>query len=118
MRRIIVSTLKRQGYDDIVEAASGNEGLEQLSAAPVDLIITDWIAQEADGLEFVRSARGTKAAKQVPILMITTKATRQHILEAVKAGANGYIVKPFTPDTLRDKIEELVAKPAAAASRH
>jgi two-component system, chemotaxis family, chemotaxis protein CheY len=112
MRRILVAALKRQGYDHIVEASSTREGMERLAAETFDLLITDWIPMEDDGLSFVRAARGFEAAKHVPILMITTKATRDHILEAVRAGVNGYIVKPFTPDTLRDKIDGLAAKPA------
>jgi two-component system chemotaxis response regulator CheY len=114
MRRILVAALKRQGYDHIVEASSTREGMDRLAAEPFDLLITDWIPMEDDPLAFVKAARALDAAKQTPILMITTKATRDHIIEAVRAGVNGYIVKPFTPDTLRDKIDSLIAKSAVA----
>jgi two-component system chemotaxis response regulator CheY len=117
MRRILVSTLKRQGYHEIVEASTGAEGLAALSADPVDLIVTDWLTREGDGLEFVRAARASEPARHVPILMITARATRDNILAAVRAGANGYIVKPFAPDTLRERIEALVGKTASAAKQ-
>ena len=112
MRRILVGALRRQGHQDIVEASSGAEGMAQLAAAPVTLILTDWLTREGDGLDFVRSVRASSASKDVPILMVAARATRDNILAAVRAGANGYIVKPFAPDTLREKIESLVGKTA------
>jgi two-component system chemotaxis response regulator CheY len=109
MRRILTTTLKRQGYEDVVEAGNGVEALECLSTCPVDAIITDWIMPEMDGIEFVRAVRAREdGQQQVPLLMMTTHATREHIIEAMNAGVTGYILKPFTPDTLQEKIDALV----------
>ena len=108
MRRILTTTLKRQGYEDVVEAANGLEALDCLTASPFDAIITDWIMPEMDGIEFVRAVRAREDGQQVPLLMMTTHATREHIIEAMNAGVTGYILKPFTPDTLQEKIDALV----------
>ena len=108
MRRIIAGALKRMGHHDIVEAANGREGLEQVSASGIDLAITDWTMPEMDGIEFTRAVRAMDTTRDLPVLMVTTNATRDHIVEAVNAGVSGYVVKPFTPYTLRQKIEMLV----------
>lgn len=108
MRRILTTTLKRQGYEDVVEAANGLEALDCLTASPVDAIITDWIMPEMDGIEFVRAVRAREDGQQVPLLMMTTHATREHIIEAMNAGVTGYILKPFSPDTLQEKIDALI----------
>ena len=110
MRRILVSTLKRQGYTDVVEAATGSEALAQIDATPVDLVLGDWLTREGDGLEFIRAVRAAEGTRHLPVLMITARATREHLLAAVRAGASGYIVKPFTPDILHERIEALVGK--------
>lgn len=106
MRRIIVNTLNRLGHEDIVEAANGREGLERLSevAGAVDLIITDSNMPEMSGLDFVRAVRGVESMRALPVLMITTNASREDIVQARQAGVNDYIVKPFTPEVFRDKI--------------
>src|SRR6266849_5089875 len=88
MRRVIINALSRLGHADIVKAANGREGLERLSASAVDLIITDWIMPEMDGIEFVRAVRLTEKGKDLPVMMVTTNATRDHIVEALKAGVN------------------------------
>src|SRR6185295_1251032 len=100
---------------DIVEAVDGREGLEKLSASQIDLVVTDWIMPEVDGIQFVRSIRETGATKNVPVLMVTTHATRDHILEALTVGVNGYIVKPFTLETFQQKIDAMLPKHAATA---
>ena len=108
MRRILSATLKRQGYEDVVEASNGREALGCLESGPFDAIITDWIMPEMDGIDLVRAVRAREDGQQVPMLMITTHATREHIIEAMNAGVTGYILKPFTPDTLQEKIDALV----------
>ncbi len=106
MRRIIINTLGRIGYSDVVEAEHGKAGLEKLKLGGVEMIITDWNMPEMDGLEFVQTVRGQNAS--IPILMVTTNAAKEDIVQALQAGVNNYVVKPFTPDTLKEKIESLL----------
>lgn len=104
MRRIIINTLSKLGYQSFVEAGNGREGLEHFGAGPVDLVITDWNMPEMNGIDFVRSLRSTATGKTVPVLMVTTNAANGDVAEALKAGVNNYVVKPFTADTLKEKI--------------
>ena len=106
MRRIIINTLSRIGYTDVVEGENGKSGLEKLGQGGVEMIITDWNMPEMDGLEFVKTVRGQNPA--IPILMVTTNAAKEDIVEALQAGVNNYVVKPFTPETLKEKIESLL----------
>lgn len=110
MRRIIINTLSKLGYSSILEASNGREGVERLSANPVDLVITDWNMPEMSGIEFIRAIRATDGLKALPVLMVTTNAAKDDIVEALKAGVNNYVVKPFTPDTIKEKIEAVLAK--------
>jgi len=109
MRRIIINTLKRAGFADVIEATDGRDALAKMKVEKVDFIITDWNMPEMDGLTFVSNLRSIEEYKAVPILMVTTRSVKEDILEAMKAGVNNYIVKPFTPDTLRAKIEQVLA---------
>lgn len=104
MRRIIKNTLKRIGYEDIVEAENGQDGLTKLGG--IDIILTDWNMPEMDGLEFVKNVRGSNPT--IPILMVTTNAAKDDIVSALKNGVNNYIVKPFTPETLKEKVEAVL----------
>ncbi|WP_022669911.1 response regulator [Hippea alviniae] len=109
MRRIIKNTLKRIGYgDEILEAENGKEALEILENNPVDLIITDWNMPVMDGLTFVKKIRSDSKYDDVPIIMVTTEAAKEDIITALKAGVNNYIVKPFTPQVLKEKIEQVL----------
>ncbi len=109
MRRIIKNTLKRIGYgDEILEAENGKEALEILENTDVDLIITDWNMPVMDGLTFVKKVRANKKFDDVPIIMVTTEAAKEDIITALKAGVNNYIVKPFTPQVLKEKIEAVM----------
>ncbi|MFC2140268.1 response regulator [Candidatus Auribacterota bacterium] len=104
MRRIIVNTLGQIGLSDVVEAKDGKDALGKI--AGVDIILTDWNMPEMDGLTFVKAVR-TKD-KTTPIVMITTEAAKEDIIEAIKNGVNDYVVKPFTPDIIKEKINKLV----------
>jgi two-component system chemotaxis response regulator CheY len=106
MRRIIKNTLERIGYGgNILEAEDGKQALDILSQNKVDLIITDWNMPNMDGLTFVKKIRSMREWDDVPIIMVTTEAAKEDIIEALKAGVNHYVVKPFTPQTLKEKIE-------------
>ncbi len=109
MRRIIINTLKRAGYGDVVEACDGKDALAKMKVESVDMVITDWNMPEMDGLTLVSTLRAMDEYKGLPILMITTRSVKEDIVEALKAGVNNYIVKPFTPDTLKQKIEQVLA---------
>jgi two-component system chemotaxis response regulator CheY len=106
MRRIIKNTLKRIGYEDVEEANDGLDGLNKLEG--VELILTDWNMPEMDGLTFVKKVRENSANDNIPIIMVTTEAAKKEILEAIKSGVSDYIVKPFTPDTLKEKIDKVL----------
>ncbi len=111
MRRIIKNTLKRIGYgDEILEAGDGKEALDVLANHDVDLIITDWNMPVMDGLTFVKKIRTDSKYDDTPIIMVTTEAAKEDIITALKAGVNNYIVKPFTPDVLKDKIDTVLGK--------
>ncbi|MCL1827143.1 MAG: response regulator [Candidatus Cloacimonetes bacterium] len=111
MRKIVFNTLKRLGYNEIEEAEHGAEGLEKLRATPgVNFIVTDWNMPVMDGLEFVKNIRATQEFAKIPILMVTTRSVKDDIIEAMKAGVNNYVVKPFTPEVLKAKIDLILSK--------
>jgi len=109
MRRIIINTLKRAGYQNVIEAQDGKDALAKLKVEKVNFVITDWNMPEMDGLTFVATLRSMEEYKNLPVLMVTTRSVKEDIMEAMKAGVNNYIVKPFTPDTLKAKIEQILA---------
>ncbi len=108
MRRIVINALKTFGYGEILEAEDGNEGLAKLQAEKVDFVITDWNMPNMTGLELTRAIRSNDALKHLPILMVTTRGLKQDIIEALQARVNNYVVKPFTPQVLREKIDAVL----------
>lgn len=113
MRRIIVNSLDRIGYTEVVEAEDGAQALQRVAAGGVDFIVTDWNMPTMSGLEFARAVRGLPGGAALPILMVTTRSAREDILSAVEAGVNNYVLKPFTPQVLKEKID-LVLQAVAA----
>lgn len=109
MRRIIVNTLNRIGYSDMVEAADGREALSRMKNESFDLIITDWNMPKMDGMTLVKILRRTQGYHDVPILMVTTRSIEEDIVAAIKAGVNSYVIKPFTPAVLEEKIDKILA---------
>ena len=114
MRRIIVNSLGRLGYADVVEADDGASALTAFEQGGIQFIITDWNMQQMSGLEFSRRVREHPLGVSVPILMITTRSAREDILAAVDAGVNNYVLKPFTPPVLKEKIDAVLSLCAAA----
>jgi two-component system chemotaxis response regulator CheY len=114
MRRIIINALQRIGYTDTVEASDGKDALEKLDGT-IGFVITDWNMPSMSGVEFARAIRSNSAGASVPILMVTTRGAREDIVAAVEAGVNNYILKPFTPSVLKEKIDRLLAGIGAAA---
>jgi len=109
MRRIIINTLKRAGFTDVQEASDGKDALAKMKVDKPNFIITDWNMPEMDGLTFVTTLRNDNEYKSIPVLMVTTRSVKEDIVVAMKAGVNNYIVKPFTPDTLKAKIDQVLA---------
>ena len=110
MRRIIVNTLKHIGYENVVEGEDGADAYAKLeSESGISFIITDWNMPNMSGLEFVNKVRASQF-KSIPILMVTTRSIKDDIIEAMKAGVNSYIVKPFTPQTLQVKMDQILNK--------
>lgn len=109
MRRIIINTLKRAGFENVVEATDGKDALAKMKTEKVNFVITDWNMPEMDGLTFVTTLRSMDEFKGMPVLMVTTRSVKEDIIEAMKAGVNSYIVKPFTPETLKAKIDQVLA---------
>ena len=105
MRRIIKNTLARLGYKDILEGADGVEGWNQMDSNPdIAMLITDWNMPEMNGLELVKKVRADARFVDVPIIMVTTEGGKGEVITARKAGVNNYIVKPFTPQVLKEKL--------------
>lgn len=104
MRRIVINSLQRIGYTDVVEAEDGLEALERFDPS-IGVVITDWNMPRMTGIDFARTLRSQNQA--VPILMVTTRSVRDDIVAAVEAGVNNYIVKPFTPQVLKEKIDQI-----------
>lgn len=108
MRRIIKNTLERIGYKNSIDASNGKEAIDMLKDNNINFVITDWNMPEMNGLEFVTELRSQSEYENLPILMITTRGMKDDVLQAVQAGVNNYIVKPFTPETLEEKINKLI----------
>jgi two-component system chemotaxis response regulator CheY len=110
MRKIVGRTLSQAGLEPLVllEAGSGTEGLERLRATQVDLILSDINMPLMDGLEFLRQIRAQNLAPGVPVVMITTESSEEHVKQAIEAGAQGYIRKPFTAEQVKERVLPLV----------
>ena len=100
----------RQVYCNLLQALAGNgrEGMDKLASTPVDMVITDWNMPEMSGIDFIKAVRTNAATKALPVLMVTTNAAEDDIKEALRAGVNNYVVKPFTPDTIKEKIQSAI----------
>lgn len=108
MRRIVLNALRTFGHEDAVEAEDGQDGLAKLQSEEVDFVITDWNMPNMTGLELTKAIRSNDSMKHLPILMVTTRGLKADIIEALKAKVNNYVVKPFTPQVLKEKIEAVL----------
>jgi two-component system, chemotaxis family, chemotaxis protein CheY len=110
MRKIVERALRQAGLDLAIvhEAGTGIEGLDVLRAKPVDLILSDINMPAMDGLEFLRQIRAQNLAPGVPVVMITTESSEEHVKQAILAGARGYIRKPFTAEQVKERVVPLV----------
>ncbi|OOC11358.1 MULTISPECIES: chemotaxis response regulator CheY [Thioalkalivibrio] len=107
MRRIIKNLLRDLGFNNTMEADDGSTALPMLQNGDFDFLITDWNMPNMPGIDLLREVRKDDRLKSLPVLMVTAEAKRDQIVEAAEAGVNGYIVKPFTAETLKEKIEKI-----------
>jgi len=108
MRKITKTHLAKIGYQNVAEASNGTEALAKLSEEKIDLIISDWNMPEMNGLQFVQTVKAKEEYRNIPIIMLTTVSTQDEVLAALKAGASSYIVKPFKPEDLKEKILQVL----------
>lgn len=108
IRNIQKCTLKTLGYEDVSEASDGVEALRMMAESKPDLLLVDWKMPNMDGITLIRKVRETDRA--LPIIMCTTEAEKARVLEAVRAGVNNYVVKPFTAQTLAEKINQTMSR--------
>ena len=109
LRRIVRNALKQGGYDDFTEAANGIEAIALLKEEKYDLILSDWNMAEMTGMELLEAVRSDSALKEIPFLMVTAEGSKEKVLQAIKAGVNNYIIKPFTPKMLLEKIARIMS---------
>jgi len=114
MRRIVKNLLNDLGYANVTEADDGTTALPLLKAGQFDFLITDWNMPGMPGLELLRLVRADERLAKMPVLMLTAEAKREQIVEAAQAGVNGYVIKPFTAATLKEKIDKILSAQAAA----
>ncbi len=107
MRRIIKNLLRDLGFNNTIEADDGLTALPILNAGGIDFLITDWNMPGMQGIDLLKTVRADAKLSAMPVLMVTAETKREQIIEAAQAGVNGYIVKPFTAATLKEKIEKI-----------
>ncbi len=115
MRRLIRNLLEDIGFSDTSEADDGQTALPMLRSGDFDVLITDWNMPRMTGLELLKAVRAEPSLSSLPVLMVTAEAKREQIIEAAQAGVNGYIVKPFTAQTLKQKFDKIFARTESSA---
>ena len=107
MRRIVKNLLVEIGFSNIAEADDGKTALPILEAGGIDFLVTDWNMPGMPGIDLLKAVRANPELATLPVLMVTAEAKREQIMEAAEAGVNGYVVKPFTADTLKEKVDKV-----------
>ena len=110
MRRIIKNLLKDLGFENVDEAEDGLMALERLRNGSFSFVVSDWNMPNMDGLAMLKAIRADPALAKLPVLMVTAEAKKENIIAAAQAGANGYVVKPFTAATLEEKLNKIFEK--------
>jgi two-component system chemotaxis response regulator CheY len=114
MRRIVKNLLQELGYANVQEADDGSTALPMLKSGNFDFVITDWNMPQLPGLELLKAVRADPNLAHLPVLMVTAEAKREQIVEAAQAGVSGYVIKPFTAQTLGEKLAKILQSRAAA----
>jgi two-component system, chemotaxis family, chemotaxis protein CheY len=112
MRRIVRNLLKELGFSNVDEAEDGAAGLAKLKAGGFEFVVSDWNMPNMDGLAMLKEIRADASLASLPVLMVTAEAKKENIIAAAQAGANGYVVKPFTAATLDEKLQKILDKMA------
>jgi two-component system, chemotaxis family, chemotaxis protein CheY len=107
MRRIVRNLLKELGFNNVDEAEDGVDALSKLQGGGFEFVISDWNMPNMTGIDLLRNIRADAALRSLPVLMVTAEAKKENIIEAAKAGASGYVVKPFTSATLDEKLSKI-----------
>ena len=107
MRRIIKNILKQLGYENVEEAENGADAYEKLDGEKFDFVITDWNMPVMDGLGLLKKIRTDPDQKHIPVLMVTAEAEKDKVVTAIQAGVNNYVVKPFTAEVLKEKMDKI-----------
>ena len=110
MRRIVKNLLNDLGYANVAEADDGQSALPMLKAGGFDFLVTDWNMPGMPGLDLLKAVRADPALAKMPVLMLTAEAKREQIIEAAQAGVSGYVIKPFTAITLKEKIDKILGQ--------
>jgi len=110
MRRIVKNLLRQIGYANIDEAEDGAQAYSKLKNGGYDFVVSDWNMPNMDGLDLLRKVRSDPDLKDLPILMVTAEAEKEKVITAIQAGVNNYIVKPFTGEVLKDKMDKILEK--------
>ena len=110
MRRIVKNLLNDLGYANVAEADDGKTALPMLQAGGFDFLVTDWNMPGMPGLDLLKAVRADPKLAKMPVLMLTAEAKREQIIEAAQAGVNGYVIKPFTAITLKEKIDKILGQ--------
>ena len=115
MRRIVKNLLGDLGFTNTAEAEDGNSALAALRSGPFDFVVTDWNMPGMTGIELLKAIRADEKLRTLPVLMVTAEAKREQIIEAAQSGVNGYIIKPFTAQTLEEKLGKIFERLTATA---
>ena len=107
MRRIVKNILKQLGFTNLEEAENGQDALAKLKTEPYGFVVSDWNMPIMMGIDLLRSIRADDQLKHIPVLMVTAEAQKENLMEAIQPGVSNYIVKPFTADTMQDKINKI-----------
>ena len=112
MRRIVKNLLHDLGYPNVTEADDGKTALPMLQGGGFDFLISDWNMPGMSGLDLIKAVRSDAKLAKMPVLMLTAEAKREQIIEAAQAGVNGYVIKPFTAETLKEKLDKILGATA------
>lgn len=107
MRRIVKNILKQLGFSNMEEAENGQEGLQKLRADKYGFVVSDWNMPVMTGIDMLRAIRADEKLKHIPVLMVTAEAQKENLVEAIQAGVSNYIVKPFTAETMQEKLNKI-----------
>lgn len=107
MRRIVKNILKQLGFNNLEEAENGQEALTKLKADTYGFVVSDWNMPVMMGIDLLRAIRADEKLKKIPVLMVTAEAQKENLMEAVQAGVSNYVVKPFTAETMQEKINKI-----------